>query len=440
MTPNTAQTLAAPKRSYDRYLKIGGFAITGLFAFLLVAMFMPIQGAVVAAGTIVVEGRPKVLQHLDGGIVGEIFVADGDVVKAGDIMMRLDTTALSANRDLISNRLLESQTLRGRLLAERDNAQAINWDSLFKADEITPKLQQRMNDQDGLFLTRRKARNGMASQLRSRIFQRQDQIKGLKALIASKQEQLALTHKQLAGQRILVERNVIKDVYSSIITLEREQASLNGDIANYNSEIARTRNAISETQIEIAQAERNFQEKVLTELRSTESQISDLKEQLITANDQTARIDIKSPVDGIVHNMTVTTVGGVITPANPIMEIIPSDTALIVEAQVAPSDIDQIYVGQETNVRLSAFNTRTTPELTGRVISTSANTVIDSVTGFAFYTVKIHIPSEELARLNGLKLIPGMPAEGYMQTEKRSIWNYLIKPATDQLSHALREE
>jgi HlyD family secretion protein len=259
-------------------------------------------------------------------------------------------------------------------------------------------------------------------------------------LIASKQTQLALTNKQLEGQRVLVARNVIKSVYSSIIALEREQASLNGDIANYRSEIARTRNAISETNIEIAQAGRNFQEKVLTELRTTESQISDLQEQLITAVDQTARIDIKAPVDGIVHNMTVTTVGGVITPANPILEIIPSNRALIIEAQVAPSDIDQIYVGQETTVRLSAFNARTTPELQAKVISTSANTVVDPVTGFAFYTVKIEILAEEMERLNGLNLIAGMPAEGFMQTEKRSIWNYLIKPATDQLSHAMREE
>lgn len=427
-------------RSYDRYLRSGLIVLAVLLGATLLAMFMPIQGAVIAPGSIVVQGKPKVLQHLDGGIVGEIFVQDGDPVEAGDIVMRLDTTALSANQDLLDNRLIEAQALQARLVAERDDAASIEWPALFPIETRTPDITKRIDDQTELFETRRRARLGQVSQLNSRISQQADQITGFRSIIRSREQQLILINKQLAGQKILVDKGVIKEAYSTILQLEREQASLQGEIASYTSEIARTRNAIGETEIEILQSRRTFQESVLTELRGTESQISDLREQLVTAEDQTKRIDIVAPVDGIVHNLTLTTVGGVVTPANPIMEIIPTDATLIIEARVAPMNIDQVYVGQDTTVRLSAFNARTTPELDGKVLSTSASTLIDQVTGMPYYTVQVVIPPDQLVRLRGQILVPGMPAEAFMQTDSRSIWNFLIKPASDQLSHAFREE
>lgn len=427
-------------RTYDRYLMVGIVGLAGLLGFLLLAMFMPIQGAVIAPGTIVVKGKPKVLQHLDGGIVGEILVRDGDVVKEGDVVMRLDPTALSANRDLLINRLYEARAQQTRLKAERDGVSQIDWDSVFTADERTDAVEKLISDQSELFQTRRRAVNGQVAQLRARMDQQRDQITGVTSLIKSRQQQLSLVEKQLQGQQVLVQKNVIKDVYSSILQLEREQASLRGEIASSRADISRTRSAIGETEIEILQARRTFQEQVLTDLRATESQVSDLREQLITAQDQTGRIDILAPVSGTVHNLSVTTVGGVITPANPIMEIIPSDTALIIEARIDPASVDQVYVGQLTNVRMSAFNQRVTPELFGEVTSVAANINSDPVTGIPFYIVKVEVPADQLARLNGQVLIPGMPAEAYMQTDQRSIWNYLIKPASDQLSRAMREE
>ena len=427
-------------RTYDRYLMVGIIGIASLFGFLLLAMFMPIQGAVIAPGTIVVKGKPKVLQHLDGGIVGEILVRDGDIVKEGDVVMRLDPTALSANRDLLINRLFEARAQQARLKAERDNVSRIDWDSVFTAEERTDAVEKLISDQSELFQTRRRAVSGQVAQLRARMDQQRDQIAGVSSLIKSRQQQLTLVDKQLQGQQILVQKNVIKDVYSSILQLEREQASLRGEIASSRADISRTRSAIGETEIEILQARRTFQEQVLTDLRATESQVSDLREQLITAEDQTGRIDILAPVSGVVHNLAVTTVGGVITPANPIMEIIPSDTALIIEARIDPASVDQVYVGQPTNVRMSAFNQRVTPELFGEVTSVAANINSDPVTGIPFYIVKVEVPADQLARLNGQALIPGMPAEAYMQTDQRSIWNYLIKPASDQLSRAMREE
>ena len=426
--------------AYGRYLLTGfGLIIALVAGFTAWSFLAPLQGAVVAPGTIVVEGKPKTLQHLDGGIVGEILVRDGDQVKAGDVVMRLDSTSLNANRDLLQNRLNEAKALKARLRAERDGDRRIDWAATFPQEERTPNLDILITDQTKLFTTRQQGFRGEISQLRKRVQQSNDQIAGLTSQASANQRQLDLVQKELSGLRPLLAKGFVSQ--TRVSTLERDQASLEGQIASLEAEVARTKTIIGETEIQILQVTRTKQEAVLTELRSIESEISDLEEQLITARDQVGRIDVVAPVSGRVHNMTMTTTGGVVTPANPIMDIIPDTERLIVESQVEPASIDQIYLGQKTTVRLSAFNQRTTPELNGNVMAISANTTQDEVTGFPFYTVRIEIPAKELARLKaGLVLVPGMPAEAFMQTEKRSAINYLLKPATDQLSRAFREE
>lgn len=427
------------KATYDNYLVTGFILIFALFGgFFLWAALAPIQGAVIAPGTVVVEGKPKTLQHLDGGIVSEILVRDGDKVSAGDVLLRLDPTSLNANRDLLVKRLDEAKATRARLTTERDSKGRIAWQSIFPDTARTPELAMIIKDQTQLFNTRRSASQGQLAQLQKRLQQSEEQIIGFQSQSAANQSQLGIITKELQGLREL-----FKDGYVSqtrILTLEREQARLTGQNASLQAEVARTRTVIGETEIEILQVTRTMQEAVLTELRVKESEISDLQEQLISASDQAGRVDVTAPVSGKVHNMTITTLGGVVTPANPIMDIIPDTDRLIVESQVEPMYVDQIYTGQDTTVRLSAFNQRTTPELNGVVISVSANTSVDPVTGFPFYTVKIEIPTDEISRLKGLTLVPGMPAEAFMQTDKRTVINYLLKPATDQLSRAFREE
>lgn len=447
INPEALQAAAAPapedtkppKAPYDNYLIVGFGLIAAIIGgFFLWSALAPIQGAVIAPGTVVVEGKPKTLQHLDGGIVGEIFVRDGDKVSEGDVLMRLDPTSLNANRDLLRQRLKEAEVLRARLIAERDGKSSIEWNTLFPREQRSADLALIIQDQEQLFQTRQRAFQGEIDQLIKRREQATEQIEGLNSQSEASRSQLEIIVQELVGLREL-----FKDGYVSqtrILTLEREQAGLSGQIASIASEIARTRTAIGETEIEILQVTRSRKEAVLTDLRIKESEISDLRQQLITANDQAGRVDVLAPVSGRVHNMTVTTLGGVVTPANPIMDIIPDTDRLIVESQVEPMYVDQIYLGQATTVRLSAFNQRTTPELNGEVISISANTTIDEVTGFPFYTVKIEIPTNELARLNGLTLVPGMPAEAFMQTDERTLINYLLKPATDQLNRAFREE
>jgi len=450
MLPEQAETPQAPQSAppnagaggampFDRYVKAGFLIVILLFVGgFLWATFAKIQGAVIAPGSVVVEGKPKVIQHLDGGIVGEIFVKDGDKVAQGQLLMRLDNTALAANSSLLKNRSIEAQALSARLIAERDDDASIDWESVFPLETRDLTVDKAISDQNELFLTRRRGYLGQIEQLQQRIAQAQDQINGYEARIVTLYDQAGLVNDEANAFRELNRRG--QGYKIRINQLEREFARLQGETNTAKSEIARIKNLIGETKIEILQVKRQRQEQVLTELRQTESTESDLKEQMITADDQTERIDIVSPVDGIVHNMAITTVGGVVTPANPIMEIIPINDRLIVESQVEPIYIDQIYVGQPTTVRLSAFNQRTTPELNGVVINLSASTITDQATGFSYYLVRVEIPPDQIERLNGLTLIPGMPAEAFIQTDKRTVWNYLVKPATDQFNRAFREE
>lgn len=429
-----------PKRqAYDAYLLIGFGLIAALIAgFFLWSAMAPIQGAVIAPGTVVVEGKPKTLQHLDGGIVGEILVTDGDEVKAGDVVMRLDPTSLNANRDLLSLRLNEAEALRARLIAERDNQSSIPWNTKFPEETRTPSLDLIIQDQQKLFETRKNAYRGELQQLQKQLQQASEQIDGLTSQSEANEQQLEIIVRELIGLREL-----FKDGYVSqtrILALEREQAGLSGEIARIAADVARTKTAIGETEIEILQVSRAREESSLTELRIKESEISDLQQQLIAASDQAGRVDIIAPVSGRVHNMGITTLGGIVTPASRIMDIIPDTARLIVESRVEPMYVDQLYIDQVTTVRLSAFNQRTTPELNGKVTSISATTTVDEITGMTFYTVKIEIPPKEISRLEGLVLVPGMPAEAFMQTDKRTVVNYLLKPATDQLSRAFREE
>lgn len=428
------------KEPYDRFLMMGFIAIAFLVGIGLIwGSLAQIKGAVIAPGVVVVEGKPKTLQHLDGGIVGEIFVQDGDSVKEGDVVMQLDPTMLGANEDLVNTRLREAMARVARLEAERDGQTSISWPDDLIASKDDPIVASAMIGQEKLFTARRVAAFGQVDQLQQRIAQFKDQISGLESLISSKENQAMKIREEAEAKRVLVEKGwLAKPV---ILTLEREELRLKGDVANHQSEIARLYNSISETDVQILQLRRERQAEVLTELRQVETEVSDFREQLTTASDQLRRIDVIAPVTGKVHNMTVTTIGGVVAPGQEIMQIIPADDRLIIEAQVDPADIDQVYPGQKTTVRLSAFNMRTTPEMNGLVIQASADRIIDQVTGMPYYSVKVEIPPEELARLpENLTLLPGMPAESFMQTDSRTVLSYILKPATDAMNHTFREE
>ncbi|MEM7068166.1 MAG: HlyD family type I secretion periplasmic adaptor subunit [Pseudomonadota bacterium] len=402
------------------------------------AMFANLSGAVIATGQVEVLGKPKTIQHLDGGIVAEIAIDNGVRVSKDDILIRLDDTLLQANLNIYQNRLREGIAKRVRLNAERDTQDAINW-----ADDILPLFDMVLSPavksgQSKLFDARRSTREGQISQLREQIDQFEDQKQGIRALIASRNAQLGFLDEELIGVRSLNEQGLSPK--SQLMALERQREEIIGQIAEQNAEVSRIQNAISEAEIEILQVDRQFRQEVLTELRQTEQEVNEMTQQLHATVEQLKRVEIKAPVSGIVHELSVFTIGGVVGAGSPVLQIIPQDEGFEIEASLQPQFIDEINLGQPATLRFSAFNQRTTPELKGVVKDISANVVADEQTGATFYKIRLGASESELARLNNQPFIPGMPVEVFIKTKERTALNYLIKPLIDQVNRAFREE
>lgn len=402
------------------------------------AYFVNLSGAVIAPGQVAVLGKPKTIQHLDGGIVSQINVDNGDDVDKGDVLVKLDETLLQANLNIYQNRLRESLARKARLLAERDNSQFIDWDDEvlivlgFKTKESVHEGQQR------LFEARRNTINGQTSQFKEKIKQFENQVNGTTALKNSNVAQLEFLDQELAGIRDLASQSLSPK--SQLMALERQRQGLIGQIAEQDAEIARISNSITETEIQILQIDREFRQSVLEELRQIEQEVSDMTQQLYATIEQLKRIEIKAPVSGVVHELSVFTIGGVIGPGGPVLQIIPQTEEFDFEAKVDPQFVDELFKGQEASLRFSAFNQRTTPELKGNVSHISPNAILDDRTGLSYYLVYFDIEHSELEKLNGQNLISGMPIEAYIKTKDRTALNYLIKPLTDQFKRAFREE
>ena len=397
-----------------------------------------IEGAVVASGSVGVIGKPKTIQHLDGGVVSKIHVDNGDKVAKGDLLLQLDETVLQSNLDIYQNRLRESVSRRDRLIAERDGLNKIVWkDNVFKRLGFEP-LEEFRDGQNKLRLARRSTGQGQVSQLDEKIHQFENQIKGLNALKASKRAQSGMLAGELKNMKVLREEGYASD--NRVLTLERQIEDLKGQIAEHDAEISRVKNSIAETNIQISQIGREFDQSVQTELREVELSIKDMEQQIIATQQQLNRIEIRSPVSGIVHELGVFTIGGVVPPGGAVMQIIPQNTKMEFEVNLEPLYIDQVYPGQDARIMFSAFNARTTPEINGKVSKISPNTVVNEEAGMAFYLVNIAISETELERLNGQELVPGMPVEVFITTESRSPLNYLFKPLMDNFRRALREE
>ncbi|MEM7070065.1 MAG: HlyD family type I secretion periplasmic adaptor subunit [Pseudomonadota bacterium] len=427
-------------KTSGQFVILSGFAI---FILLFVAggawaMLANLSGAVIATGQVAVLGKPKIIQHLDGGIVAEIAVDNGHRVAKDDILIKLDDTLLTANSNIYKNRLLEAVAQRSRLVAERDDLAHVLWnDEVLPLFGMTISVEARQG-QEKLFDARRATRDGQVSQLREQINQYQNQKKGINALNSSRDAQLGFLEEELTGVRSLNQQGLSPK--SQLMALERQREEIIGLIAEQHAELARIQNSISEAEIQILQIGREFRQNVLTELRQAEQEVNEMTQQLHATYKQLERIDIKAPVAGIVHELSVYTIGGVIGPGNPVLQIIPQDEGFEIEANVEPQFVDEIHPGQSATLRFSAFNQRTTPELKGYVKGVSADVVVDEQTGLTFYKIRLGVSENELSRLNDQPLIPGMPVEVFIKTRERTAFNYLTKPLIDQINRAFREE
>lgn len=402
------------------------------------AVSTDISGAVIAPGNLVVDTHVRKVQHPTGGVIGEILVRDGDRVQSGDVLLRLDATTTRANLAIVSKLLDVLRARKARLEAERDDRPSV---------EFPKELTERAGDSDveavvagerKLFDLRRAARTGQKSQLRQRVAQLEQEGEGLTAQASAKAQEIVLINRELKGARELWDHNLIP--IAKLTQLEREATRVDGERAQFMASNAQAKGKITETELQIVQVDRELASEVAKELRDIDPKIGEFMERKVAAEDQLKRIDIRAPTDGVVHQSTAHTVGGVIVAnGEPIMLIVPESDQLVAEAKVAPPDIDRLHVGQSAVLRFQSFNQRTTPELNGAVTRISADVVQEPRTGAMYYAIRVALGPGEIARLGEVRLAPGMPVEVFIQTGERTVLSYLIKPLGDQVARAFRE-
>ena len=399
---------------------------------------MTLSGALIAPGSIVVDTNVKKVQHPTGGIVGELRVRDGDRVKQGDIVVRLDDTVTRANLAIVSKGLDELAARKARLESERDGSDQVKFPADLLARAKDPDIAAIVDGERRLFDLRRNARIGQKEQLRQRIEQLNEEVRGLKAQKDSKEKEIKLVLREKDGVYDLWKQKLVP--LTKLTELERNEARLEGENGQLTAQTAQAAGKISETELQILQIDRDLSSEVAKETREIDGKIGEFIERKVTAEDQLKRVDIRAPQDGTVFQSNVHTVGGVITAGDAIMMIVPDADSLTVEAKVNPQDIDQVQLGQNAMLRLSAFNQRTTPEIMGNVSRISADTTTDQRTGQSYYTIRISMPPSEVAKLGEVKIVPGMPVEAFVQTGERTMISYLVKPLNDQLMRMFREK
>lgn len=403
------------------------------------ATLVNIAGAVVATGRIEVEQNRQVVQHADGGIVSEILVSEGMEVAADQVLIRLDPSILVSELAIIEGQLFELMARRGRHEAEQDGrAEAIFDPLLTKAAATNSETRALMQGQVQLLQARRAALASQIDQLTKRGQQIARQIDGILAQQDALTVQLRLIEEELADQQSLLNRGLAQS--SRVLALQREQARLGGQIGALVAEAAMAQSRITETGIEILRLQDTRREEAIARLRDLHFREMELAEQRRALMQRLERQDIRAPLAGVVHGLQVFARRAVLRPAEPLLYIVPQDRALIITAEVNPVHIDQVYPGQDVTLRLPALDQRRTPELTGRVVQTSADAFADPATGVAFYRAEIVLAEGEVNRLpDGTRLIPGMPVQAFIRTGDRSTLDYLVKPLADYFSTALRE-
>lgn len=423
----------------DRPIRLIGVVILlaafGLFA--LWSYWAPIDGAALASGVITVKSHRKTVQHLDGGIVHQIFVKDGDIVREGDILLTLDGTEARSQLEVLRGQSITLSAQLARLEAERDRKARIEFpDNLSRLDDT--RVAEARTSETELFLARRTAFEGQISVLKQKINQLSTQIVGIKGQRQSKQELSASYGEEAKDLKELLAEGFADK--QRLRDTERNHASNSGDIASLTSQIAAAEIQIGETKLEIMQLEKKFQEEVSEKLSEVQSQLFDVNQRLAATADKVSRIEIKAPVGGRVMGLAIHTQGGVVMAGSPILDIVPQQEDLIIDARVSPLDIDRIRLGLIAEIRFSAFKQALTPTTEGKVIHISADRFVDEKADAAYYQAQVELTPESLQKLKNLELVPGMPVEVMIRTGERTVVEYLMQPITDAFARAFRED
>jgi HlyD family secretion protein len=400
-------------------------------------VFVPLAGAVVVPGNLVVKSNVKAIQHPTGGVDATIGVQNGSHVQAGDLLVKLDPTQTQASLQMVSKQLDEVRAKLARLAAERDGLDHVEIPSALGERASEENVASVLASEQTLFKARLSGRQGQNDLLQSKVSQLTEEISGLESQVSSKVKQLELIQGELTGVQDLYDKRLVP--LTRLTSLQREAARIEGERGQLESTIAETKGKIGEAQLQIIKTDQDFRTDVVKELSEAQAKEAELVERGVAARDQLDRIEIRSPTSGIIHQLAAHTIGGVIKAGDTVMEIVPDSDDLQIEAHVQPNDIDQVRTGQKAFVRLTAFDRQTAPQLAGLVSYVSADTTRDQQANSSYFTVRVVLPEEERRRLPGATLIPGMPAEVFMQTGSRSMMSYLFKPIADQMRRAFVE-
>ncbi len=438
--PDLASGAIPAKATRTRGPVLAGIAVIALAfgGFGAWAATSPLASASIAPGVVAVEGNRKTVQHLEGGIIGEILAGEGDRVSAGQVLIRLDPTRPRAVFDLMQGRYWAARALEARLIAERDGRA-----ELVFADDLLGMVDDReiaevLQGQKNLFDARRAALDGQISVLKQRIVQHKEQIGGVNAQIRSKREQLALVAEEREGIETLFDKGIATK--PRLLAAKRAEARLRGEIGEHVAQVAELKQRSGETKLRIIDLQNRSQERIELNLRETQDTIAELLDRLRAQEDILSRLDIRAPQEGVIVAMQFFTPGGVIRSGEPILDIVPEQEKLIISANVNPNDIDVVHAGLPAQIRLSVFNRRSTPMVDGTVTSVSADRFVNDADGSSFYRASVEIDPGQLEALDNVQLYPGMPAEVLINTGTRTALQYLISPITDNVHRALRED
>ena len=406
------------------------FGFFGLWASLA-----PLDGAAHAPGTVTVESYKKTVQHLEGGIVSDILVRNGDLVKTGQPLLILDATQSRASLEMVYSEFISLKARESRLIAERDGLEAVSYPaSLSSPDNRVP---EETAAQDEIFAARKATNEGRTEILKQRIEQLQNQIIGMEALKEAKQILAQSFLDELSDNQILLDQGFSDK--GLLRQAERSYAAASAEAAELTANIATTEMQIGETQLQILQQDSEFQSEVVTELGDVRTNLKDVNERMTAIRDVVSRTTVNAPDSGVVNGMQVHTIGGVIGPGAEIAEIVPESDELVLEASINPIDIDRVSVGQQARIRFSTFGNRA-PTIFGTVLTISADSITNEMTGVPYYLARVDVNPESLEELGGLALMPGMPAEVYINTGSRTLLQYLFKPFSNALARSFNED
>jgi epimerase transport system membrane fusion protein len=416
---------------------IGIYIVMVVFGgFGLWAMVAPLDSAALAPGVVTVKSYRKTVQHLEGGIVSEILVTDGQLVEQGQTLLILDNTQSKAELGILKGQYFTTRAMENRLAAERDSLQSVDFSNDLDASDI--RAIEAIKNEGLIFAARRDDRLGEVEVLEQRIVQLESQIEGLRALAASKQEIVSSYTAEVADlAELLAEGYVDKQ---RLRDLQRSRSRSVGELADHRAAIAQAEVQIGETRLQILQLNKRFTTEVVDQLAETQARVYDLRERISAIQDRLRRTIITAPVAGIVLGMNTHTIGGVVQPGKTLLDIVPDLAELVVDARVSPVDIDRVRLGMEATIRFSAFKNATTPIIQGKLTKISADRLVDEQTGSPYYLARVEVSEEGRIMLGNLILVPGMPADVLIKTGERTFFQYLMKPASNAFARSLIED